>query len=58
MTDRETIKPNPRRYYSCPDRMCGAEDCPWCRPGNFLNGRYVGDDENEEETETDYEKEQ
>lgn len=24
----------------CSDRMCGAEDCPVCRPENFVNGVY------------------
>ena len=32
-----------RRYIQCPDRMCGADDCPRCRPENFRGGVYLGD---------------
>lgn len=24
----------------CPDRMCGADDCPRCHPENFKDGVY------------------
>jgi hypothetical protein len=24
-----------RRYLSCTDGFCGAEDCPRCRPGSY-----------------------
>jgi hypothetical protein len=23
--------------------MCGADDCRQCHPGNFRDGRYIGD---------------
>ena len=32
-----------RKYYSCPDRMCGANDCPNCMPGNFRGGVLIED---------------
>lgn len=32
----------PRRK-GCHDRMCGADDCPVCRPGNFRGGVYIRD---------------
>ena len=32
-----------RRYIQCPDMMCGADDCPRCRPENFRGGVYLGD---------------
>jgi len=35
------------RPYSCLDRMCGAEDCPRCHPGNFVDGVFVDDIEDE-----------
>lgn len=35
------------RYISCRDGYCGAEDCPKCRPGNFREGVYIGDIEEE-----------
>ena len=25
-------------YISCKDFLCGADDCPTCRPGNFTDG--------------------
>ena len=31
--------------------MCGAEDCPRCRPGNFVDGVFIDDTEAEEEEE-------
>lgn len=27
--------PTRRIYHGCKDRMCGAEDCPTCRPGTY-----------------------
>ena len=39
------------KHISCGDRMCGADDCPNCRPGNFRGGEYIGDIEDLEETE-------
>lgn len=44
-------EPRQPRYYRCADRMCGAQDCPRCQPENFLDGRYIGDDEDEQEDE-------
>ena len=38
-----------KRYIQCPDRMCGADDCPRCRPENFRGGVYIEDIEEEEE---------
>jgi hypothetical protein len=39
--------------------MCGAEDCPRCHPGNFVNGVFVDDIEEEEEVdEVDDEEEE
>ncbi len=35
--------PRRKRYIQCSDRMCGADDCPNCRPENFRGGVYVGD---------------
>lgn len=32
------------KKYRCADRMCGADDCSNCHPGNFKNGRYIMDD--------------
>lgn len=40
--------PRRKRYNSCCDRMCGAEDCPNCHPENFVKGVYVEDMEGEE----------
>jgi hypothetical protein len=41
--DEYERSPRRKRYIQCSDRMCGAEDCPNCRPGNFRGGVYVGD---------------
>lgn len=30
-------------YYSCKDGLCGADDCPTCRPGNFQDGVHFTD---------------
>jgi hypothetical protein len=38
--------------------MCGAEDCPRCHPGNFIDGIFVDDIEEDEDDETDEEEEQ
>lgn len=32
-----------RSYYRCPDRLCGAIDCPNCHPGNFQDGVHYQD---------------
>ena len=29
----------------CQDRMCGADDCNICRPWNFKDDQYVGDND-------------
>jgi hypothetical protein len=35
--------------------MCGAEDCERCHPGNFVQGVYIDDTEqDDEETEEEY----
>lgn len=48
--DREADdEPRRRRYISCSDGFCGANDCPRCRPGNFRGGVYIGDIEAAEE---------
>lgn len=39
----ERDEPKRKRYISCSDRMCGADDCPVCRPWNFIRGVYAGD---------------
>jgi len=58
MSDYER-RSRPKRYYKCSDRMCGAEDCPRCHPGNFVNGVFVDDIEEEEEVdEVDDEEEE
>ena len=52
--DRDARDEEPkRRYYTCPDRMCGADDCPRCRPNNFLEGVYIGDIEEAENKENE-----
>jgi hypothetical protein len=33
----------PLQHTQCSDRMCGADDCPNCRPENFLGGVYFRD---------------
>jgi hypothetical protein len=31
------------RWPRCPDRMCGADDCPHCHPEHFTrSGYYTG----------------
>jgi hypothetical protein len=47
----EYDEPRRKRYIQCADRMCGAEDCPNCRPGNFRGGVYIGDIEDREHDE-------
>lgn len=44
------------RTYRCLDRMCGAEDCERCHPGNFVDGVYIDDTEQDEDEddETEY----
>ena len=32
-----------KRYVQCTDRMCGADDCPNCRPENFQGEVYFED---------------
>ena len=32
-----------KKYTSCCDRMCGADDCKNCNPGNFIDGVFVDD---------------
>jgi len=32
-----------RSYYRCPDRFCGADDCPTCYPGHFQDGFWNED---------------
>lgn len=51
-SDPDERPPRIKRYTQCADRMCGAEDCPRCRPWNFREGVYMGDIENQTE---DYE---
>jgi hypothetical protein len=43
-------------YHKCLDRMCGAEDCPRCRPENFIGGIFVDDIEEDEETDEESEE--
>jgi hypothetical protein len=33
----------PEKYKRCKDRLCGADDCPTCRPGNFTDGVWNED---------------
>jgi hypothetical protein len=42
--DEDCFSSRPR-YLSCPDRMCGAWDCPRCHPENFRNGVYIEESE-------------
>lgn len=37
-----------QKYISCSDRMCGADDCPNCRPENFHDGIFIDDIKNDE----------
>ena len=46
------------RYHKCLDRMCGAEDCPRCHPGNFIDGVFVDDIEEDEDDDQDDEEEE
>jgi hypothetical protein len=32
-----------RSYIRCKDGLCGADDCPTCRPGNFTDGVWNED---------------
>jgi len=48
--EHDDDEPLRKRYTQCSDRMCGADDCPNCRPENFLGGVYFRDIQ---ETETD-----
>ncbi|MFZ4536878.1 hypothetical protein [Propionivibrio sp.] len=43
-------------YHKCNDRMCGAEDCPRCHPGNFVDGIFIDDIEEDEETDEESEE--
>ncbi len=43
----------PKSYGKCPDRMCGADDCPNCHPENFRGGAYIEDIEAAEEIDPD-----
>jgi hypothetical protein len=36
--------------------MCGAEDCPRCHPGNFIDGVFVDDIEEDEDEESETEQ--
>ena len=38
-------KPFNYHKHACRDRMCGADDCPNCRPENFMGARYLDDNE-------------
>ena len=51
--DLQTVMARP---YRCLDRMCGAEDCERCHPGNFVDGVYIDDTEQDEDEddETEY----
>jgi hypothetical protein len=49
----EYDEPRRKRYIQCSDRMCGADDCPNCRPGNFRGGVYIGDIEEAEAAEAE-----
>jgi hypothetical protein len=40
-----------KKYTSCRDRMCGADDCRNCHPGNFIDGVFYEDIPDEEEGE-------
>lgn len=51
--DFDERAPRKKRYIQCSDRMCGADDCQNCRPGNFSGGVYVGDIEENENRKTD-----
>ncbi len=42
-------KPRKKHYIACHDRMCGAEDCPNCKPYNFKGGVYIDDLETSDE---------
>ena len=33
--------------------MCGAEDCRYCYPNNFRNGRFIDPENDEPETDDD-----
>lgn len=37
-----------RRYIRCSDGFCGADDCPTCRPWNFIDGVFIEDTKEEE----------
>ena len=49
--EEEYDEPRRKRHIQCSDRMCGADDCPNCRPGNFRGGVYIGDIEEAEAAE-------
>jgi hypothetical protein len=49
--DPDEREPRRKHYVRCRDRMCGANDCPTCRPGNFKNGSYVDDLKDEKSNE-------
>ena len=38
----------------CSDRMCGADDCPNCRPENFQDGKYINCEPEELEHSPEY----
>lgn len=50
-SDPDERPPRKRRYIQCADRMCGALDCPRCRPENFVAGVYFGDIDNQTDEE-------
>jgi hypothetical protein len=33
--DDESRTEKRRKFYACKDRMCGADDCPTCRPDSY-----------------------
>lgn len=50
MKEQYDEEPRPRkRYVACPDRFCGALDCPRCHPENFRGGIYIPDLERDDD---------
>lgn len=48
-SDPDERPPRRKHYIQCADRMCGADDCPRCRPENFVAGVYFEDLETEKD---------
>lgn len=42
--DLEYDEPKKPRYTACADRVCGAEDCPTCRPGTYRDADQIEDE--------------